>query len=342
MTSEAAQALLLPFEREMLGIPAGRSSFMIRAEPSMGLRADWRAALVCEQTFRPTYDALLAAGFETVRHLAGKYDLGLVLLTKHKGENFGNVARGWSLLNQGGHLVCAGARNIGAASIEAAVHDGIGLAGALSKYHCRVFWSSKGSAVPPILEEWSTLDRLAANADGYLSRAGLFSADAIDAGSRLLIESAPDGIAGDVADLGAGWGYIGVQLLRRYPAIRALDLYEAELNALDAARANLADPGGPGRISLFWHDVGSGLPDDKRYDWIVMNPPFHTGRAAQVDLGHKFVSAAADALRAHGRLLMVANVRLPYERALRQRFDDVRIVKEADGYKVLLSSRRNC
>jgi len=40
------------------------------------------------------------------------------LLTKHKEENFANIARGWNLLAPAGTLVCAGANDDGAASLE--------------------------------------------------------------------------------------------------------------------------------------------------------------------------------------------------------------------------------
>ena len=49
-------------------------------------------------------------------------------------------------------------------------------------------------------------------------------------------------LKGRVADLGAGWGWLALEALARCPAITAIDLYEADARALDAARANVADP----------------------------------------------------------------------------------------------------
>ena len=49
---------------------------------------------------------------------------------------------------------------------------------------------------------------------------------------------------------------------------------------------------------------------------MIMNPPFHQGRAAEPDLGAAFIAAAARILKPHGRLMMVANRQLPYEAAL--------------------------
>jgi 16S rRNA (guanine1207-N2)-methyltransferase len=46
--------------------------------------------------------------------------------------------------------------------------------------------------------------------------AGVFSADGLDPGSRLLIESLPP-LGGRIADLGCGWGAMGVPLALANP-----------------------------------------------------------------------------------------------------------------------------
>src|SRR5690606_39356015 len=61
-----------------------------------------------------------------------------------------------------------------------------------------------------------------------------------------------------------------------------------------------------------------------RYDFIVMNPPFHQGREAEPDMGRRIIKAAAVALKPGGRLLMVANRQLPYERTLAEVFSSHR------------------
>ncbi|MEO2039426.1 MAG: methyltransferase, partial [Martelella sp.] len=53
-----------------------------------------------------------------------------------------------------------------------------------------------------------------------------------------------------------------------------------------------------------------------RYDLIIMNPPFHAGKATELSLGKALIKAACDALKPGGRLLLVANRGLPYEPVL--------------------------
>ena len=313
----------------------------MRAEASSLLPGNWRNRLVCEQTLKPEFDRLLAAGCKVVQRLDGQYDVGLCLLTKHKSENLVNIARAWELLAPGGLLACSGEKNIGAGSIENLVHEAFGVSGAISKFHCRVFWVFKpavgGPVAPPA---WLELGCLRPNVEGiYLTRPGIFGWEKVDVGSRLLVENFPEVISGTVADFGAGWGYLSIQLLQRFQTIQKIDLYEAELLALEAARANLIRCKLGGRASFYWQDVAAGLPGGRRYDWVVMNPPFHATRAVDIELGCAFITAASEALRPDGSLVMVANRHLPYERPLLQAFTSTRTVTEAQGFKVLLATQ---
>ena len=78
-----------------------------------------------------------------------------------------------------------------------------------------------------------------------------------------------------------------------------------------------------------------GLPAGRKFDVIVSNPPFHdTGKAAQPEIGQRFLHVAADALAPNGALWLVANAHLPYENLLAERFSEVRVVTSARGYKV--------
>ncbi|HTO82276.1 MAG TPA: class I SAM-dependent methyltransferase [Methylomirabilota bacterium] len=337
----ALKSLLIPFERGILSLPEGATAFLIRAEAAPELRDRvWR--LTCEQTYKPAYDRLTELGLATTRHLEGEFAVGLCLLTKDKAENLVNLARAWSLVRPGGLLVFAGRNDVGAASIQRQAKPVVGEIGHLSKNHCRVWWSRRGDGpMPQQLSDW-----LAAGAervvDGtvYVARPGIFSWRKVDEGSQLLASSLPGDMRGAVADVGAGWGYLAAALIERYPRIAALDLFEAEWLALEAARTNLEARPHPGiEVGYHWHDVTAGLPRS-RYDWVVMNPPFHEDKGTDVDLGRRFIGAGIDALAPGGTLVLVANRHLPYEALLEARGLTARLLAQTKTFKVIEAKMR--
>src|SRR5690606_35299620 len=148
----------------------------------------------------------------------------------------------------------------------------------------------------------------------------------------LLATHMKDIVFGNVADLGAGWGYLTVQCLKLSDRIKAIDLFEADYEALDAAYGNLERLGATVPLTFNWHDVTSEkIPGI--YDTIIMNPPFHEGRVRDVSLGQSFIAAAASRLKSGGRLLMVANRQLPDEATLKGLFKQVNPLDEAHGFK---------
>jgi len=238
-------------------------------------------------------------------------------------------------------VACLG-NNEGARSGEDDLRKLAGPVGSLAKHKCRVFWTAPlheaGSAAAidaDLLARWSTLDAPRPIADGrFVSRPGVFAWNRIDPASALLAAQLPADLAGRAADLGAGFGYLSVELLQRCPGITALDLFEAEGRALELARQNLAPFESRAALGYHWHDVTTGLP--AQYDVIVSNPPFHTqGRADRPDIGRRFIAVAAGALKPGGRLWLVANRHLPYESVLTGSFGHVRTVAEHDGFKII-------
>jgi len=340
----ALETLFIPFAEGVLAWPREGGALFLRARAGWPLHARPLPGLVCEQTFRPPADALQASGWPLAE--AGdtrRFPMVLVLPPRQREEARALFARALARCAPGGRVLACAANDEGAKSAQADLARLAGPLQALSKHHCRVFWTAPldAPADPALADQWQALDAprplLAPGVpDGFISRPGVFAWDRVDAGSALLAAHLPDDLAGDAADLGAGWGYLAAMLLARSPAIAALDLYEAEARALDCARRNLATARVP--VGFHWHDVATGLP--RRYDVIVSNPPFHAqGRAERPDLGRRFIAAAADALQPGGRLWLVANRHLPYEAELDARFASVRTVAQAGGFKVVEAVR---
>jgi len=104
---------------------------------------------------------------------------------------------------------------------------------------------------------------------------GVFSADRVDPGTRLLLlEAPPPPPTGAVLDLGCGYGAIAVALARRAPGAtvwavevnaRARELTEDNARAAGVANVRVVAPG----------DV----PPDLRFAAIYSNPPIRVGKA---------------------------------------------------------------
>lgn len=227
----------------------------------------------------------------------------------------------------GSLVVVTGAKTNGVDAIWREVKARVPVDG-ISKGHGRVFWFAPSGA----FADWAD-PGLTPGPDGFLTQPGVFSADKIDPGSALLADALPKDLSGDVADLGAGWGYLARAILTR-AEVTQLHLVEAEARALEAARANLTDP----RSVFHWADAQVWRPEAP-LDAIVMNPPFHAGRAASPDLGRGFIAAAAAGLAPRGTLWMVANRHLPYEAALAERFHEVEELPGNAAFKLFRASR---
>lgn len=334
-TGRVLDTLMLPFDEGLLDWPADGVLFL---RASHGVALHRRPGLVCEQGFRPEADALEAAGFAVDGHdPARRYAVVLVLPPRQREEARALFAHALARTVPGGRVVACVPNNAGARSAEAGLAALAGPVAHLGKHKCRVFWTAPlhGPVDAELARAWAALDAPRPIGDGrFISRPGVFAWDRIDAASRLLAAQLPAGLAGDAADLGAGFGYLSAELLERCPGIRTLDVIEAEARALELARTNLERYAAHAELRFHWLDVTRGLPG--RYDVIVSNPPFHAqGRADRPDLGRRFIEVAADALRPGGRLWLVANRHLPYESALTSGFAQVRTVAQEGGFKVI-------
>lgn len=338
MSSDTLKTLFHPFEADALPVPgANARALFLGAEPGFRLPAGFGAKLCLVQGFRPDFRSLQAHGY-TVSPEAegGGYDLAFVLAGKHRGLNELRIAEAIERTGEGGVIVVAGGKEDGIASLRKRIGELVAVNGHLSKHHGQVFWFARPAdsasaglraANPSILVE-----------DRYQTGPGMFSFDRIDAGSRFLAEHLPADIKGHAADFCAGWGYLSVALAERAQGLTGLDLYEADHAALQAAGQTLSRlmPNLP--VKQFWHDL-AGETVDARYDAIVMNPPFHRGRAAEPELGAMIIRAAAKALKPGGRLFMVANRQLPYEPVLAAAFSNHVEIARNNAFKVLLARR---
>lgn len=339
MTDDSLKTLFHPFETGDLPVPpkGGRVLFL-GGGPGLRLPDDFAVDLTLVQPSRPPFRALEAAGFAVFPQAEGmEYDAAFILCGRHRRRNEAWIADALARVKAGGLVLVAGSKVNGMDSLRRKLAGMVPLAGSLAKYHGTAFW------FPRAAEMAAVAGALAPGAlplvDGRFRTApGMFSPDHADPGSRLLVAHLPDDISGDVADFGAGWGYLAAELLSRSDAVSWIDLYEADFEALEAARGNLAAVRSSAKTGFFWSDLLS-EPVERRYDFIVMNPPFHTGRAAEAAIGQGMILAAARALKPGGRLYLVANRQLPYEQLLAREFRQSGETVRDARYKVLWAVR---
>lgn len=336
----ALATLFVPFGLGQLRWPADQRVLFLGARDGAIMQTVRRPTWVCQQSFKPFADALQRSGASVREPEADeRFDIVCVLPSRQRDVMRAEFVRGAAHLTTGGTLVVSVANTQGAKSAQADLEKLAGPSQHLSKHKSRVFWVTPDPANVDhtLADTWLARDAQQAIAGGaYISRPGLFAWDRVDAASALLARHLPEELAGRVADLGAGYGYLASEILARCPKVTHIDLYEAEARAVAPARVNLqhalaAHDSAPS-FDVHWHDVAEGLPH--RYDAIVSNPPFHQGRADLPALGRAFIVSAAGALQPHGQFLMVANRHLPYEAALTKHFSDVRVLAMQHGFKV--------
>ena len=335
------------------GMPKPSRTLFLGAEPHADLR-EW-PEVVGWQPFKPKAASWDRAGFSrSDEPPEGKWPVVLVLPGKSRDETLFWFAMARDRLEPGGTMVVSMPNTAGAGRFEKELSKATGNITSIQKHKCRAFHAKDdGTWNEEVFKEWRELGGFRQiPGTEFTVTSGVFSSEHVDAGSRLLADHLPAHLRGLVADLGAGWGFLSDAMLKRCPKIERLDLYEADSRALACAKINLAahfepveEPDSPvfdradnEKIRFHWHDVATGLPEI--YDAIVMNPPFHTGQATDVDLGRAFLKTAASSLKRGGKLLLVANRQLPYEATLEASGLAWRKVAEDKIFKILSADKR--
>jgi len=349
---------------EPLSVPSRALFIGCQAHPDL---KTW-PELIGWQPLKPLADSWDRAVFARENDIpSGKWPFVMILPGKSRDETLVWFAIARQHLEPGGTILVSMPNTAGAARFEKELATATGKTTSIQKHKCRAFHATEdGSWDEAIFVGWLALGkRREIPGTCFITEPGIFSADHIDAGSLLLSDHVPAHLNGKVADLGAGWGYLSAAVRRRCPKVKELHLFEADSRALDCALVNirrlmdssslpsLASPvcfaeeiEVEGTLTFpsvdfhfHWHDVTTGLPDAP-YDAIIMNPPFHTGQATDVDLGRAFIRVAIASLKRGGKLLMVANRQLPYEAALEASGLAWRKIAEDKTFKILSADKR--
>ena len=339
MASDAIAPLFYPFETGDLDVPGENArALLLGARPGLRPPGALAAALNCVQGFRPDYLALQRAGLNVSPVTeGGEYDLAMVLTDRHRGQNEMWLAEAIERVKPGGPVIVAGGKTDGIASLRKRLEAEVPLDGHLSKNHGMVFWLKHGAEADAFAARIRREERPLVEGR-FVAAPGMFSHDRVDAGSRLLADNLPANFSGKAADFCAGWGYLSVILAEQCQGVTSIDLFEADHASLEAARRNMATLAHGMSATFHWSDL-TAEKVERGFDVIVMNPPFHQGRAADPGIGHAMIRAASNALKSGGQVFMVANRGLPYEAALKAGFGQVTELADEGGFRVWRARR---
>lgn len=314
----------LAIEKGIWAPPGDGRIAVFNPDPVTDLSALPAARLHLIQPFQPYCAQWVATGLDTSPVAVPPYSAAIVSLPRSKPEARALIDQAQQLSS--GPVLIEGEKTNGIDGVLKELRRRGQVGEVLSKAHGKVFAMTDAD-----IADWR--DPGAQEVAGFVTRLGVFSADGPDPGSQLLADVLPSRLGARVADLGAGWGYLSRAILER-SHVTSLDLVEAGHVALECARENISDD----RAAFHWDDARNWAPKE-RLDTVVMNPPFHSGRSAEPQLGKAFIENAARILRPAGSLWLVANRHLPYEAVLHAAFGEVREVRLEPGYKVFHAKR---
>ncbi len=334
MDDGAIKTLFLPFATGDVetGGEAARWLFLNASLPPQDSEIA-TSQITAVQGMRPDFKALQTAGFTVTPQIPeGKFYGALILVSRHRGFTRALLNHALGYVTPGGMIVFAGSKNDGIASFAKEVGAQFELLGTVSKHHAKAYWfqdigNARFDETTPAL------------IDGRFEAApGMFSSDHVDPGSAFLMEQLPRDMKGRIADFCAGWGYLSAEVAAACSAVKSIALYEADHASLEAAKANMARLAPDMAATFNWQDLIAEKASGD-YDTIIMNPPFHLGRAADPAIGNAIIRNAHNALHKGGKLYLVANRNLPYEATLTAGFYKSGELARNAYYKVLWATK---
>jgi 16S rRNA (guanine1207-N2)-methyltransferase len=166
---------------------------------------------------------------------------------------------------------------------------------------------------------------------------GVFSFDHLDEGTALLLQQLTrEWVQGRrVLDFGCGFGLIG--MAAAWLGAAWVDLLDVDLSAVAAAQENCLGNMIP-NVQVRPSDVLDAIGPE-RYDLILSNPPFHAGKLVEYSMAHTFITHSRQILNPDGRLVLVANRFIRYDRLMKDVFGNVVKLIETGKYYVLESVR---
>lgn len=171
----------------------------------------------------------------------------------------------------------------------------------------------------------------------FTTDTGVFSKGVVDFGSRLLIDifELPE-VAGNILDVGCGYGPIGLALASAYPE-RTVEMVDVNERALGLAKHN-AHNNRIENVSVYPSSIYEGVEGKGRFAAIVTNPPIRAGK----QVVHQILAEAYDYLAEGGVLVAVIQKKQgapSAQKKMEEVFGNAEIVERDKGYWILQSRK---
>lgn len=279
-------------------------------------------------------------------------DWDMVLLTIPKERRFTRtlLLAAWQTLKPGGRLLLAGPSKSGA---KAAIKDAGRLFGSAKvlgyRRHQRVAACTRGNSLPdPLPKEFQQIGVApdsrhfikVAYPEGNLmleTHPGIFSWEKLDEGTKLLLDHLEIEPGLSIWDVGCGYGAIGFSEILAGAGLVAMS--DVNLIAIDYAQRNADKNNISNGVHIFPADNLSPIPSiqlpTSQFDLIISNPAFHQGRQVDKSMADKLIAQAINFLTPKGRLVIVANRFLNYDKTMREHFNHVSRIAETNKFHVI-------
>ena len=177
-------------------------------------------------------------------------------------------------------------------------------------------------------DEIVTKARIKNNVYTFKTDNNVFSKKGLDFGTRALLEEIDiDCIKGDVLDFGCGYGPIGIYIASCTNCnVDMIDINERALNlARKNALLNRVD------VNIFSSDIYSNI--DKKYDYIITNPPIRVGKKILYDI----LIGAKEHLKKDGHLIFVINKNQGAKSTMNdlKNYYNVKLLKKNKGFFII-------
>ncbi|PKH22559.1 23S rRNA (guanine(1835)-N(2))-methyltransferase RlmG [Enterobacterales bacterium CwR94] len=206
----------------------------------------------------------------------------------------------------------------------------------LAKKKARLIYTT--ASLPPLKPQADTLQWPLEGTPWIIhNHANVFSRTGLDVGARFFLQHLPDGIEGDIIDLGCGNGVIGMQALAQNP-LADVHFFDESYMAVASSERNVETnlPQDSDRVHFQVNNGLAGYPADRAHA-VLCNPPFHQQNAVTGHIAWLMFKDAKRCLQYGGELRIVANRHLDYYRQMKILFGNCTTVASNTKFMVLRS-----